>query len=66
MSPLQSKVIVKPLPTYVCKAMWAGTAVTYLIEAKNEEKAKEKCWNQITHTMGGDLCLRVDIIERRD
>lgn len=53
-------------PTFVCKAIWPNTAVKYLIVAKDEAHAKDKCWNQLTKTMGGEGCLRVDIIERRD
>lgn len=50
------------LPTWIVKASWAGTSVKYLIPGKNEADAKDRCWKQIAKTMGGDTCLRVDVL----
>lgn len=48
--------------TYRVKAQWAGTAVTYLIDASDPEDAKERCWKQLDKTIGGDSCFRVDVL----
>lgn len=53
---------IETYPTWKCKASWAATAKTVLIEAKDEIQAKDKAWKQIAREMGGDSCLRVDVI----
>lgn len=51
-------------PTFKCKASWPATAKTILVVAKDEVQAKDKAWRQIAREMGGDACLRVDVIGR--
>lgn len=49
-------------PTFKCKASWPATAKTILIVAKDEVQAKDRAWKQIAREMGGDSCLRVDVV----
>lgn len=54
------------LPTFVCKCAWANTAVNLLVEARDEEEAKERAWGRVARTEGGDSCLRVTVVRRVD
>lgn len=51
-----------PLPVWICKAEWAGTAIRLLIPATNEVKAKEKAWTKVARGQGGDLCLGIRVL----
>ena len=64
---VESKIKVPPkFPTFVCKASWAGTSKKLLIQAKDEEAAWDRAWKQIAREEGGDLCLRVEVLSKRD
>lgn len=58
-------VLPTPWPTFLVKAMWQGTSKKLLIPAKSEADAWDRAWKQIAREEGGDLCLRVEVLERR-
>lgn len=61
-NPMKTVKIPPSLPVFRCKARWAGTAVTLLIPAKDEEQAKEKAWMKVARTQGGECCLGVVVL----
>lgn len=42
--------------------MWAGTAITMLIPAKDEEQAKERAWSKVARGQGGELCMGIRVL----
>lgn len=61
-NPMKPVKIPPPLPVWIVKAQWAGTAVKLLIPAKDEVAAKNKAWMKVARTMGGDLCVGVKVL----
>lgn len=51
-----------PLPIWRCKASWANTAVVLLIPAKDAAEAKDKAWNRVVRTEGGESALKITIL----
>lgn len=65
--PIPSKSVVPPkLPIFVCKASWGATSVTYLTPAKNEQEAWDRTWKKVAKAEGGDRCLTVTVLRRKD
>lgn len=48
---------------YLFKAQWRGTALSFWVEARDEEAAQKKAERQVMRMLGGSSCMDLHLLE---
>lgn len=48
--------------SYLFKAIWVGTSISFRVSASSEEQAKKRAEKQLMKMEGGPTCLELNLI----